>query len=154
MNTQFNSKHLALLKDIRRCLEGHFQQDTAYPGTQSQVASAGHCAIVSAITALTVGGTLASTKFNGVSHWFNRLFDGQQWWDIDLTGDQFGLPAIQVTPAGKLYSATAVQPLAALNSETLQRALVLAGRSGISTAVEPLRRLLMTRQADEQAIHV
>lgn len=139
--------------DVRRSLEPYFSSDTAYPGTRSEIASAGHCAIVSAIAALTVGGGLARTKVNGVSHWFNRLSDGKQVWDVDLTGDQFDLPVTQVAPAGKLYRASENESLAALNVETLRRALILATRGGMTDAAAQLRELLATRQADALEVH-
>ena len=153
MKSNISPERLAVLTDVRRSLQSHFGPDTAYPGTQSEVASAGHCAIVSAIAALTVGGGLASTTVNGVSHWFNRLSDGKQLWDVDLTGDQFDLPVIQVAPAGELYPSTANESFALLNAETLQRALTLARRSGLGDAVTQLRELVAERDAEAQATH-
>lgn len=153
MKSKFSANQLALLSNVRRALEPHFGPETAYPGTRSKIASAGHCAIVSAIAALTVGGGLASTTVKGVSHWFNRLSDGKHLWDVDLTGDQFDLPVIQVAPAGKLYPTTANESLAALNVETLQRALVLARRGGMGDSVAQLGKLLAERQAEAAAVH-
>src|SRR5262249_44527119 len=89
---------------LRHRLERHFTLDTAYPGTKSSIPSAGHCAAVSAIAMVQLGGGLASAVVNGVSHWFNRLSDGCVLWDVDLTGDQSGLPSVQIEPAGSLYS--------------------------------------------------
>ena len=147
MKSRFSPELLARLSDVRRSLEPYFGPDTAYPGTRSERPSAGHCAIVSAIAALTVGGALASTTVNGVNHWFNRLSDGKQLWDVDLTGDQFDLEVVQVAPVGKLYPRTANESFAALNVETLQRALTLARRGGMAGTVVQLDQLLSARLA-------
>jgi len=133
------------LAKLRRRLERHFLPDTAYPGTKSPIPSAGHCAIVSAITQLKLGGGLASATVNGESHWFNRLSDGSQLWDVDLTGDQFGLPSVQIEPAGKLYPDAVSQSFDALNVETLERARRLATRADMQDAAGQISDTLATR---------
>jgi hypothetical protein len=68
-----------------------------------------------------------------VSHWFNRITFPYytpygQVIDIDLTGDQFGLPGIQIAPAGSLYKNTVVRDETSLTQETLDRAFLLLER--------------------------
>jgi hypothetical protein len=147
MKPQFSEEQMALLVQLRRSLSAHFATDTAYPGTQSPVPSAGHCAVVAAIVALTIGGQLARTTLHGLSHWMNRVRHDNQLWDIDLTGDQFGLPTIQVAHAGKLYPDGMVQDIASLNVETLQRALKLAERANMRDTVPRLIALLKSKEA-------
>lgn len=153
MAPKIDRTKLALLVGIRRTLEKHFAPDTAYPGTQSPIPSAGHCAIVSAIAALTTGVGLASTTVLGVRHWINRVSDGDLLWDVDLTADQFGLPAIQVAEAGTLYPDVKNESMTALNAETLQRALKLAQRAELRDAIAPLIAMLKAKQVEETIVH-
>lgn len=130
------------ISELRHRLEAQFSPDTAYSGTRHGTASAGHCAIVAAITALTVGGQLVKTSVGGVSHWFNRLTDRGMTWDVDLTGDQFGLPAVQIAPEGHLYSDTKEADFSSLDRDTLRRAVVLADRAGLDVAQKRLLAML------------
>ncbi len=149
---QMDRKKLALLVGIRRTLVKHFAPDTAYPGTQSSIPSAGHCAIVAAIAALEIGAGLASTSVQGVRHWINRVSDGNLFWDVDLTGDQFGLPEIQFAEAGKLYPEVRDESMTALKPETLQRALKLAQRAGLRDVIPPLMAMLRSKQDLEEIV--
>jgi hypothetical protein len=75
-----------------------------------------------------------STKLGGVSHWFNRVGG----YDVDLTGDQFGFPTVQLAPAERLYSGARPRAFGELNAETLLRAQRLAERAGLSDAATGL----------------
>lgn len=138
----------AELLELRARLEKNFSPDTALNGLQSDVPSAGHCAAAAAIVWKRLGGSLVSTSLKGMSHWFNRLQVDDQLLDLDITGDQFGYPAIQIKPAEELYPYTRERSPDELNDETLQRAALLARRAGlleVAEALEKLRQLFQAR---------
>lgn len=128
-------------EQYRKFIEPYFAPDTAAGGWQDDaIPSAGHCAALSAIIyhdlvdfVRDLEGRIlcASAVVNGGSHWFNRFEILGEAWDVDLTGDQFGLPPVQVAKAGSLYEGTRVREFSELNEETLQRAALLAERAGI-----------------------
>jgi hypothetical protein len=120
------------LRSLRQALQGAFSRDTSFPFVLYNRSSAGHCAAVAAIVYKTLGGNLVSAKVGNESHWFNRIAIAKQWFDIDLTGDQFGRPPVQMVPAGTLYARTKLRDPAELNQETLKRSLTLARRAGLS----------------------
>jgi hypothetical protein len=117
---------LAALRDSLR-----FADDTASPGSPRATPSAGHCAAVAAIAHNLIGATMVSASVCGQSHWFTRVGDT----DVDITGDQFGLPAVQAAPAGALYPDTRVREWSHLNDETLARARLLAARSALEVTL-------------------
>ena len=83
-----------------------------------------------------------------MSHWFNRIRVDDQLLDLDITGDQFSYPAIQIKPAEELYPCTRERSPDELNDETLYRAALLARRAGLSEVAEALekrRQLLQLR---------
>jgi len=114
---------------IRKIFEPAFSPETAAPGFQGSVRSSGHCAIVAAILFQRLGGKLVSTTVDGQSHWFNRLPTTSGWMDVDLTGDQFGRPVVNVETADELYPDTRVREVVELNDETLARARLLAKKA-------------------------
>ena len=130
---------------LRVTLVRAFSSDTAAPGTVSRVPSAGHCAAVAAVVRAEFGGDFLSTVVGGQSHWFNRIHVGGRSFDVDLTGDQFGLDEIRVARAGELFPSSRVRTVEQLNDETLRRARLLAVRSGISAAEHKLSVELMSR---------
>jgi hypothetical protein len=125
---------------LRRELEKIFAPDTAVPGTESNVPSAGHCAAVALIVYETFGGALASATVNGQSHWFNlvQTDDGQCW--VDLTADQFGLPCVRMhlSKYGTMYDGTRIRFEQEANAETWQRAKMLYNRLLANQAHEEL----------------
>ena len=140
----------AELLELRAKLEKNFSPDTALNGLQSAVPSAGHCAAAAAIVWERLGGSLVSTSIKGMSHWFNRIQVDDQLLDLDITGDQFGYPAVQIKPAEELYPHTRKCSPDELNDETLHRAALLARRAGLSEVAEALekrRQLLQSRPA-------
>jgi len=130
----------AELLELRARLDKSFSPDTALNGPRSAVPSAGHCAAAAAIVWETLGGSLVSTSLKGMSHWFNRIRVDDQLLDLDITGDQFSYPAVQIKPAEELYPYTRERSPDELNAETLQRAVLLACRAGLSKVAEALEK--------------
>lgn len=110
---------------LRGQLEAAFSPATAAPGTDSAIPSAGHCAAVSHIFRSRLGGEYVSASVSGVSHWFNRVSVCGRVFDVDLTGDQFGRPPVQVAPAGELYEGARLRRSDELRQETIDRASAL-----------------------------
>jgi hypothetical protein len=65
----------------------------------------------------------------GEEHWLNRVQVAGDSYDVDLTGDQFGFPTVQVKCAGELYDVERVDAARELLAETVSRAIQLAGRA-------------------------
>ncbi|MBI2752334.1 MAG: hypothetical protein HYX46_02300 [Betaproteobacteria bacterium] len=145
MSTAFPRTTTTKLAQLRARLAGAFSGDTATPGTVSRIPSAGHCAAVAAVVRAEFGGQFVSTIVDAQSHWFNRIHVGGQSFDVDLTGDQFGLGEIRIARAGNLFPSSRVRGVEELNDETLRRARLLASRSRIPTAGHKLSVELMSR---------
>ncbi len=135
----------ALLEQLRKRLEREFRPDTAAPGFEQTTAAAGQCAAVAAIVNDLLGGDLVSAVVQGHSHWFNQIQVGNVKVEIDLTGDQFGRPALQVAKPWFLYPETKTRDFSELKAETLSRAAVLAARARLSTVENSLRRSLQRK---------
>jgi len=134
-----------LLEELRRRLNVAFSPDTASWGMQGKVPSAGHCVVASVIVQTTFGGDLASAIVEGNSHWFNRIRFGDQMFDVDLTGDQFGLAPILIADANRLYSGAKIRRTNDLSSETLRRAALLARRAGLHRTFSKLYKTINAR---------
>jgi dCMP deaminase len=115
---------------LRLCVEECFSAETAYPGTSpDKPASSGHCALVSLIVEEQHQGEIRSTTFNEISHWFNRIFVREGFVDVDLTGDQFGLGAIQLSSLNvPLYRKSRVRQRSEITAETANRYALFAAR--------------------------
>jgi hypothetical protein len=133
-STSLAIKHSADLKrtlnGLRDRLERAFSPSTAAPGFSGSAASTGHCAVVSALLAKLIGATMVSTRLAGQSHWFNRIRVGNREYDIDLTGDQYGLEPVRIANANALYPETRVRSEEDLNADTRARARRLAANAG------------------------
>jgi len=116
---------------LRDQVEKAFSRDTASSVSMGSGPSAGQCAATAAIVFNKFGGSLVSTNIKNESHWFNRIQVGDTLFDVDITGDQFGLPTIQISKAGTLYEHTRIRERNELNEETIQRATKLARRANI-----------------------
>jgi hypothetical protein len=114
---------------LRVSLEGAFSPDTAAPGFAGSPPSRGHCAVVALIMHDLYGGELLRTRVKGEEHWLNRVHVAGVSYDVDLTGDQFGLPTVQVEFAGKLYEVERVDAAREILAETVVRAIQLAARA-------------------------
>lgn len=113
---------LAELVLLRKALDQVFSPETAFDGVlDERVPSKGHCAVVALVVWQHFGGRLISAIVEGRSHWFNRV-DG---YDVDLTGDQFGFPAVQMVPEGQLYSEARIRFIDDVSNETAKRFLFL-----------------------------
>lgn len=119
------------LRSIRAALDPAFAPSTANAGKAGATPSAGHCAAVAAIVRDKLGGKFVSTTVQGESHWCNRISVEGIELDVDLTGDQFGFPEVQVAPAGELYPDCRIREYAELTMETRNRARLLASRAAI-----------------------
>lgn len=131
-----------LLEELRKRLEVVFRPDTAAPGFERSTPAAGQCAAVATIVNALFGGNLVSAVVQGHSHWFNQIQVGRAKVEIDLTGDQFGHPPLQVANPWSLYPATRTRDFSELKKETISRAAVLAARASLSEVEHSLRRAL------------
>lgn len=122
---------LAEVSTLRSNLERGFSQETALLGSKGVGPSGGQCAATAIVVKSVLGGEFVSTRIQGESHWFNRLAKKNVYFDIDITGDQFGFPKVQIRPAGELYPNTRVRSPSEVNHETKRRAIILAERAHI-----------------------
>jgi hypothetical protein len=136
---------LGTLHSLRKQLERAFRPDTAAQGFRGSTPSTGHCAAVAVIVYELLGGVLVSTLIEGHSHWLNRLPLGGRALDVDLTGDQFGRPPVQIGDCGQLYPDVRVRKPDELTDETLLRARLVAERSSISEVVRAIDAALTRR---------
>ena len=116
---------------IRASAERFFSSETANPGTSECAPPVvGHCAAVAIIVQSLIGGDLVSATVNGQSHGLNKIHDGLGVWYVDLTGDQFGFPAVQIRHGidGELYEGCRVRFHSEFKEETLARSSKLMGR--------------------------
>lgn len=116
------------LRDIRALLESGFSPETAFGATRGIALSAGQCAAAAKVVRDLIGGEYVSARVAGQSHWFNRIVVNGLVIDVDLTGDQFGRPSVQIAPAGALYEDTRDRQPQEMNEETIARADRLAAR--------------------------
>lgn len=129
------SLFLQRLYEIRQSLDCVFAPDTAVMGAAGATRSYGHCGAVAVILHRLLGGEYVSAIVDGQSHWFNRIQFGGKTLDIDLTGDQFGRPAIQAhfrdDVGCDLYPGARLRRADEVNADTLRRAELLAERAGL-----------------------
>ena len=145
MNIDNRSMLVEAAKSLRHRLEQGFGPETAAQGFQGTTPSTGQCAAASTIIHRILGGELVSARVSGVSHWFNRITIGDKQVDLDLTGDQFGFPPIQISEAGHLYDSSRVRLPGELNVETLCRARLLAERAHLAEAQDAIAQTLRER---------
>ena len=132
MHTITDLNHLReVLGTIRKALEPAFTGDTALDQISGPIPSAGHCAAVAVLIRELLGGVFVSATVKGQSHWFNRLPVGSDVVDVDVTGDQFGLEPVRISPPGELYEASRVRALSEVHDETFARAEKLRRRAGL-----------------------
>jgi hypothetical protein len=112
--------------NLRRKLDKNFAADTCVGDFNEKVPATGHCAAVAIVVQQLFGGEFRSVMIGNYSHWFNRI-EGT---DVDLTGDQFGRPAVQIGP--NLYPESNYRDPSHLNENTISRAELLAKRLGFS----------------------
>lgn len=118
---------------LRARLEPAFGPKTAIKlSRRPATASAGQCAAVATILRTMLGGALVSANVEAQSHWFNRIPVAGDLFDVDITGDQFGLPAIQLARVGGLYGGSRVRRPGEVDGNTRMRAELLARRAGVN----------------------
>jgi hypothetical protein len=135
------------VRHLRKSLDEGFAPDTASPGFPGHTPSSGHCAAAALIANQVLGGQLVSARVKGKSHWFNRFPLEEGALDVDITGDQFDLPRIQIEVAGELFPGTRVRSIDQVHAETIERAIVLAKRSGLDDVLHNLRRALDSQKS-------
>lgn len=130
MTLQTANDVISAARRLRDKLEHSFQADTSL-SWRPAVPSTGHCAAVSIITHIVLGGQFVSAHVEGVSHWFNRVPTTQGDIDLDLTADQFGRKRVETGSVNELWPVTRVRDWSEIRSETLARARLLAEGAGI-----------------------
>lgn len=135
------------LRQLRLRLEKAFSSDTAAEGLSNGIPSSGHCAVAAVVLQSVFGGSCLSARVNGVSHWFNRFHVAGLSFDADITGDQFGLPPVQIAPAESLYPGARPRSLFRMDVTTLCRARLLAERAGLAGPWKALSEMLYRRAA-------
>lgn len=132
------------INSIRSTLEPHFRQDTAYKGMKGRTPSSGHCSIVALINYYMIPGAgMRSTGMQKDSHWFNS-FDPLDF-EFDITGDQFGKPPVMADPLGSIWPNAVPRDVSEVDEDTVLRAITLASRAGLVSAVSSLNKLLKIR---------
>jgi hypothetical protein len=142
----------ALLQPIRTAMDEVFSCSTAFGDCKRQRPSAGHCILSAMIVQDLFGGEILEGRVNGIPHYWNRV-GGRE---IDLTGDQFGKPKIQVEKGtinggGVVFSRKPGEQLnQSFNREVCEKhdAFVLAlrevfGSSGLSQYLDQLGRCIL-----------
>lgn len=137
------------LQNLRARLERGFSSETAAPGFEGSTPSTGQCAAVAAVINQLLGGNLVSANVGGHSHWFNQISLGEITVEIDLTGDQFGRPPLQISQPSSLYPDTRLRTFNDLKPETLLRSAVLARRAGLTDAETALRKCVQHKLDEE-----
>lgn len=110
-------------KKFRDNIKEYFGPDTCAGGLaefDEDCPSKGQCVPTAAYVNDMFGGHFVSTKVDGVSHWYSRVFLYEQWWFVDLTGDQFGYPEVQFSKE-PLYENTIRRKKSELTEEALNR---------------------------------
>ena len=87
------------LSALRKAMKKEFSCDTAYGTCNKNSMASGHCMLSALIVQDLFGGDILGGVVDGIPHYWNKICQ----YEVDLTGDQFNLPAIQIK-RGKLYS--------------------------------------------------
>lgn len=100
---------VAQLQPLRHALEDVFSCSTAFGDCSKDRPSTGHCFLVSLFVNDLLGGEIVTSTVRNVPHYWCRVpvpnargGDSGKFMDVDLTGDQFFLPAVQAK-VGALY---------------------------------------------------
>jgi len=112
---------------LRHVLDMHFAKDTAQGKWNPDVPSTGHCAVAAIIGHWMFRWRVGSSIVNQASHWYNMAHG----LTIDITGDQFGKPEVQVSRSILYPHKHRVRAISEANEETIRRANLLAQRAGL-----------------------
>lgn len=74
------------------------------------------------------GGAMVSTRAFGGSHWFNLIRTESGWFEVDITGDQFGLGVVRW--ASMLHDDTRIRDVSEWDEDTHRRLELLEKRLG------------------------
>lgn len=80
------------LNTIRKAMDKIFSCNTAFGTCNNNSMASGHCMLSALIIQDMYGGKIISGAVDGIPHYWNRLCH----LDVDLTGDQFRKPKIQI----------------------------------------------------------
>ena len=127
----------ALLQPLRHALEDVFSCSTAFGDCSKDRPSTGHCFLVSLFVNDILGGEIVTSTVRDIPHYWCRVpvpnangGDSGKFMDVDLTGDQFFLPAVQVK-RGALYPKATVfdrQPGERLNQPENRKVMAMYDR--------------------------
>lgn len=92
------SKLKSELKSLRDAMDIVFSCDTAFGDCNNNSMASGHCMLASLIIQDMYGGEIKAGTINGIPHYWNSVCG----LEVDLTGDQFKKPTIQIKK-GNLY---------------------------------------------------
>jgi len=120
---------------LHQALEVSFSEDTRLFLSNPVTPSAGHCAVVSILLHQLFGAQMMSTYIGTQSHWFNRFLIDEKWLDVDLTGDQFGFPTIQIAISGTLYKQSRQRFMREVNTETRARLKLFRQKPAIQVLI-------------------
>ena len=81
------------LKSLRSAMDEVFKCDTAYGTCNNNSMASGHCMLSALIIQDLYGGEIKGGEVDGIPHYWNKVCQ----YDVDLTGDQFLKPPIQVS---------------------------------------------------------
>jgi len=140
MKTVQNGTIPGRLLELRGLIEKGFSPETAAAGFRGTGPSTGQCAATAIVVREVLGGEFLSALVEDQSHWFNRVPLSGRPMDLDLTGDQFGLPAVQLTDVDQLYVGTRVRSPSDVDRDTLRRAIRLAEQAGMQDIRRRLER--------------
>lgn len=133
---------LAKLAALRNRLDGAFSKETAADWNIYSSPSAGHCVPVTIIMFYEFAGVSCRARVRREQHWFSRIVDRGRLFDVDLTGDQYGLEAVRVALPDELYSGTVAMPRHEFGVPALCRARLLASRAGLEAIELEIRSKL------------
>jgi len=129
----------ARIQEIRETLEPHFSQDTSIsPGDyfSGRSSSAGHCGAVAVILYHMFPMSELMTIHGPDGHWFNKI-NGKY---VDITGDQFGWPPIQiVSNKHSAYPNATSRSLRDVPDDIYRNARTLAIRAGMENLIPETR---------------
>lgn len=141
MKIETASELSAFALDLRNRLETAFSEETRNPGAPNNPPSTGHCLAVAVLVQRLLPEnevTLMVTSAFGGNHYFNRVVTSEGVFDVDLTGDQFGLSPVQVSDELYMFSfpgdVTMQFPMPRARSQFLARVDILENRVNFQSA--------------------
>jgi len=124
------------LRFLRFVLERAFSKETANPTHyNSRVPSSGHADAVSCVLASQLDATVRVTLVDGKEHFFNRFFYQGSFYDVDLTGDQFGFEKVRCDKEGFILQNSREVASSDISTDTKRRARILARKAGFRSSV-------------------